>query len=1065
MKRFLFILLFFPFAGFGQFHFKGRVLAEDDNLLAGASVRIENSTTGTISDVNGEFSLSSAEAEIVLIVSFIGYLNEKHSVKLPLKERLVIRLLPDDNLLEEVKVSTGYQILSPEQTTGSFSKTSNELLNRRISMDLLSRLEDLSPGLVFNKGRGRAAQLLIRGQHTINSSAAPLIVIDNFPYDGDLNNINPNDVESITILKDASAASIWGARAGNGVIVITTKAGKSSAMKVSFNSNVTLGAQPDTFYQPRMSTADFIAQERSLFNAGTYDVAIRSANKLPLTPVAELLQAAKEGRISPQEAESRISELGNLDVRNDYTRYLYQPSVNQQYSLGLNGGSSSYNYYLSAGYDKNRAALVGNENERYTFNLSNHYRFNEKFQAAASIYYTVNHAQQKHQGLPTFTNPLTGSSGARMYPYARLADDEGNPLELINQYRLSFLEEKHAQGFLDWGYSPLREMESIGRTSTTKDLRINASATYNLNSDLSMSLFYQFNSGETSGQQLNGADSYFVRNEINRFTQIGSGGIISRPVPLGAILDESLNTYQVHTPRFLANYNKNIGENHAILAMAGTELRDYQTSGSTGRLYGYDAEHATSRIVDYTSVFASAINPLTSSRIVNRDTRSGNIDRYFSYYANAAYTFKNRYTLSVSGRRDMSNLFGVNTNQKGVPLWSGGLAWNIHNEKFFDKERFSYFKLRTTYGVAGNSNKSVSAFTTASFSSGVDQITGLPFATIANPPNPSLRWERVNTLNIGFDFEIRNRFLKGSLDYFQKAGNDLIGPMPYPGSSGVKTLTGNYAETRGHGIDAQIIASWLRKEFKWNTMFNLSYVTDKVTRYDMVSNSTIYMGSADGMISLPLEGRPLYSVYSLPWAGLDPQTGDPLGYLNGETSKDYGSLIYIPAEDMIFNGSSRPVVSGAVINTVAYKGLSLSVNVNYKLGYYFRKNSVIYRDVFTANLAHGDYAKRWQNQGDELHATVPSMPVAVDNNRDSFYSFSEGLVGRGDHIRLQDINLGYQPSGKFLKKLPFSSVQVYLYLNNLGILWQSDKSGLDPDYFFSDFPPPVTSSIGLKASF
>lgn len=1058
-------MLFSSLAGFAQFQFKGKIVAEDDSPLPGAVIRIENTNIGTISDANGDFTLSSIDEGIVLVVSFVGYKPLKNAVSLPLKETLVVRLIADDILMEEVRVSTGYQVLSPEQTTGAFSKTSNALLNRRVSTDLISRLEDLSPGLVFNKGKGRAGQLLVRGQHTINSAAAPLIVIDNFPYDGDLNNINPNDVESVTILKDASSASIWGARAGNGVIVITTKAGKNSPLKVSVNSNVTVGAQPDIFYQPRMSTADFISQERALFEAGSYDAALRSANKLPLTPVAELLQAAKEGRMSQQEAEGRISELQQLDVRDDYSKYLYQPSLNQQYSIGINGGSNAHNYYLAAGYDNNRTALVGNQNERYTFSFSNNYRFTDKLQTAASVYYTVNNANQNHRGVPTFTNPLSGIAGTRMYPYARLVDESGNPQEVIYQYRPSFLDEKYAQGFLDWGYSPLREMENINRTSTTKDLRINASATYNLNSDLSISLFYQFNSGENRGSQLYGEESYFTRNEINRFTQLSTEGRIIRPIPLGGILDESLNSYQVHNPRFLTNYNKKIGENHSILAMGGTELRDFQSTGSNGRLYGYDAEHGTSRVVDYTSVFLSAINPLTSFRIDNRDTRSGNIDRYFSYYANGAYTYKNRYTVSVSGRRDLSNLFGVSTNQKGVPLWSGGLAWNIHNEKFFDKERFSYFKLRTTYGVAGNSNKSVSAFTTASFSSGVDQITGLPFATIANPPNPSLRWERVNTLNFGLDFETTNRFLKGSLDYYQKAGNDLIGLMPYPGSSGVKTLTGNYAETRGHGIDAQVIASWFRKEVNWSTMFNVSYVKDKVTRYDMTSNSTIYLGSGDGASIYPLKGRPLYSVYSLLWAGLDPQTGDPMGFADGETSKAYSSLISIPADEMIFNGPARPVVSGAVINTVSYKGVSLSTNINYKLGYYFRSSSLLSRDVFIANLAHGDYAKRWQNPGDELHTIVPSMPVTVDNNRDSFYSFSEALVGRGDHIRLQDINLGYQPSGKFLKKLPFSTLHVYLYLNNLGIIWQKDKSGLDPDYFFSDFRPPVTTSIGLKAGF
>ncbi len=1064
MRTFLLVFLL-PLASWAQFLITGRVLDDSGSPLPGASVRLQDSQTGTTTDENGAFRLPAAIPHVSLVISFIGYESRTVSVSLPLTSALSITLRPEENTLQEVTVSTGYQVLSPEQTTGSYSKTGTALLNRRVSTDLISRLEDLSPGLVFNKGKGGAAQLLIRGQHTINSSAAPLIVIDNFPYDGDLANINPNDVESVTILKDASAASIWGSRAGNGVIVITTKAGKVSPMRVSFNANVSSGSKPDLFYQPRMSTADFIELEKGFFQAGRYSPALRSANHYPLTPVAELMLAASLSQISQQEADSRIQELAALDVRKDYHRYLYRSSLNQQYSLGLSGGSNALNYYLSGGYDNNRSALAGNHSERYTFNLSNTYNLSRQFQLASSVYFSSNQSLLRNPGLPSYTNPLSGFSGTRMYPYAQLADDSGNPLELINQYRPAFQQGKEDQGFLDWGYGPLQEMERVSRSSDATDLRLNLSANYNLSEALSLKVLYQFNRGQSANGQLYDSQSYFARNEVNRFTQIDSNGKIFRPLPAGGILDESESVYQVHNPRLLANYSKTLAAGRELLAMAGFELRDYQSKLVTGRLYGYDPEHATSLPVDYTSLFVSAVNPSTSFRIDNRDSRAESTDRYLSYFANVAYTHASRYTFSLSGRRDMSNLFGVSSNQKAIPLWSAGMAWNLHKESFYSLRWLPHLKLRATYGVAGNSNKNVSAYTTAAYSSGVDQLTGLRYASILNPPNPELRWERVSTLNLGMDFETAGRRLSGSIDYYLKAGKDLIGDRPYPGSSGVKTLTGNYAQTRGNGLDARLNMQWARKAFGWNTLFNLSYITDRVTRYDVTSNSAVYLGSANGAGVLPLEGRPLFSVYSLPWAGLDPANGDPLGYLNGEPDKDYYSLTSIPAADMIHNGSARPVVSGAVINSFSWKGFSLSVNVNYKLGYYFRQSSVNYRDVLTANLAHGDYSKRWMKPGDELHTQVPSMPSSINDNRDAFYAFSEVLVSRADHIRLQDINLSYQPGKGLTDRLPFQSLQLYLYLNNLGILWKADRSGLDPDYYFSDYRPPLSSSLGLKANF
>lgn len=1062
MRIILFLLLLNPLLSVAQFLIKGTIVDHENNPLPGSTVRIENTPIGSISDMNAEFHISSSTRKVTLVISSVGFQTLKLALTLPTSENLKIQLLPDEKQLQELTVSTGYQVLSPEQTTGSFSKLNNSLLNRRVSTDVLSRLEDISPGLVFNKGKGRAGQILIRGQHTINSSAAPLVIIDNFPYDGDLNNINPNDVESVTVLKDASAASIWGARAGNGVIVITTKIGQTNAPKVSINTNFTYGAMPHLFYQPRMSSEEYIELEKRFFAEGRYSSAIRSANKYPLTPVAELLQAVESGQITQMEANDQISTFMNNDVRKDFTKYLYQNSFNQQYSVDLSGGNKMWKYYLSTGYDKNLPAQVGNKGERNTFSMSNNINLNSNLQVSATIYYTASKSTQNHLGHPTYTNPLNGSGNTLIYPYARLVNEAGNPAAIINQYRLSFIEEKMSQGFLDWNYNPLQDMMHINKSTTGRDLRFNLSGTYLLTKAWTVKLHYMFNSGQNSGQQLYGKQSYYTRNEINRYTQLGSSNSIIRPIPLGAILDESQNVYQVHNPRFLVNYENTFQKTHRLLGMAGIEWRDYQTEGVTGRLYGYDPEYGSSRPVDYTSLFSSAINPLSTFRITNRDTRSGMIDRYISYFANTSYTYQKRYSISLSGRRDLSNLFGVSSNQKAIPLWSTGIAWNIHHEKFHKGALFPYLKLRATYGSAGNSNKSVSAYTTAAFSTGVDQNTGLPFATVVNPPNPALRWEKVSTLNIGLDFETKGQYLKGSIEYYQKAGKDLIGTLPYPGSSGVKTLTANYAQTKGHGLDAQLVVMWLIKDFNWNTTFNISYVRDRITRYAVKNSSSIYLGSADGMMVLPLEGRPLYAVYSLKWAGLDPLTGDPLGYNNGEPDKNYSNLLNIPAEEMIYNGPARPVTSGAVINNFGWKGFTLSANINYKLGYYFRKNSVSYRDVLNATVAHGDYSKRWRFPGDELTTFIPSMPSSINDNRDAFYLFSEPLVNRADHIRLQDINASYKVNEKLCKKLNISSLRLYMYLNNVGIIWKANRSNLDPDYPISDFRPPLSTSVGLK---
>lgn len=1059
--RIICILLFLmPFCGIAQHQIQGKVFSDDGAGLPGAAIRMEKTGKGTFTDLNGDFRITSSDTIVSLVVTYVGYYAERVSLSFPFSEEVTIVLKRDENTLKEFTVSTGYQLLSPERTTGSFSKIGEGLVNRRVSSDILSRMEDLAPGLVFNKGKGAAAALLIRGQHTLNSSSAPLIVIDNFPYEGDLNNINPNDVESITILKDASAASIWGSRAGNGVIVITTKAGKKAKPVFTFNTNFSFSEDPDIFYQPRMTTADYIDMEKWLFEQGRYNTAIRSANKLPLTPVAELLYSESTGKLTSEEAAQQIDQWKRYDVRNDFQKYLLQRAISAQYALGLSGGNEVMTYYLSAGYDKGKSNFVGNDTERYTFNLSNTFNLGKKLQVGTSVYYTVNGSQQNALVIPTYTNPLNGQPNTRMYPYAQLADAQGQPQSVINQYRLEFINEENR--LLNWEYRPLEEKKNANRAASNMDYRINFSAIYTLTPDLKARLLYQYNRGEGVNRQLFGEGSYYARNEINRFTQIDASGQLYRPVPLGGIQDQTFSNYRVHNPRIQLDYDKVISNIHSLQVMGGYEVRDFVSESNRSRLYGFDAENATSKPVDYTSVYRSFVNSSSSLRIENRDLVTGKTDRYVSYFANAAYTFKHRYIVSLSGRSDRSNLFGVASNQKAVPLYSVGLSWLLSKESFLSSDKISYLKLRATYGSSGNSNKEVSAYTTASYHSAVDQNTGQIYASILNPPNPSLRWEKVNTLNVGLDFESAGKRLEGSVEYYQKWGSDLIGLMPFPGSSGIKTLTGNYAETKGYGIDGQIKALLCNSAFRWFTTFNISYVRDKVSKYSIDRQGSAYLNGAEGLMTLPLAGRPLYAVYSLPWAGLDPQTGDPLGYVNGVPDKNYNSLLAVSVAGLNYHGSARPLVSGAMINQFFYRNFEVSVNVNYKLGYFYRRSSINYQDVLTANRGHRDYELRWKESGDEKHTFIPSAPVTVNANRDAFYTYSSPLVSRADHIRLKDINISYKAK---LKNLPFESLQVYIYMNNLGILWKSDKSVFDPDYSTADFRPPLMTSIGLKTKF
>ena len=1052
----LFFILFTCSLAQAQTILKGRIISATDSLpLPGASIRIQGNNTGQSTAADGSFSISINE-DNVLHVSYLGYQSREINLRLQHDNPLLILLQENENRLSEVVVSTGYQSLPKERATGSFVQVDNELLNRRVSTDVLSRLEDAVPGLVFN--RQGDSRISIRGQSTISANAEPLIVLDNFPYEGDINSINPNDIESITVLKDAAAASIWGARAGNGVIVINTKKGRyKQALKVAVNSSVNIGARPDLFYEPKISSSDYIAMEQLLFSRGFYKAAETSTSNSPLSPVVELLIAARDGTMAAAETDARIAALKQEDVRLDFGNHFYRESMNQQHALNLSGGSERQHYYVSLGYDRNLSSLVRNDQNRFTLNASNTYRFaKDRLELNTGIQYTENRSTSNNPGMNGIR--FSDISGAPLYPYARLADASGNALVINHDYRASFLQDAKQDGLLNWEYSPLQELYNADHTSRSTDYLLNGGLSYTLIPGLIVQSRYQYGRSLQGGRELFNQESYYTRNQINRLSAVNPDGSLTYPIPMGSILNAENAVVNSHFLRAQLNFNRVIQGDHSINALGGWEMRDAGTFGTDYRLYGYDEEHALSKAVDYITPFKRYDTANGTAVIPYTDRQRELSDRFISYFANAAYSYKQRYIFSISGRIDKSNIFGVDANQKGVPLWSAGLAWTISDEAWYKPSFLPYLKVRASYGYSGNTDRSMSAYTTASYSSGSSTLSRQPFAAIINPPNPELQWERVKMINLGIDFQSAGNVLSGTLEFYTKRGLDLFGSSPFAPASGISLFKGNNASTSGRGIDLVLNSQNIDRIFKWNSNFLFSYNSDKVTEHKVRATATAYVQT----IAQPYEGNALYGMYSYAWGGLDHQTGDPMGYLDGQLSKDYSKLISSASpENIIYHGSARPVLTGSLRNNLSWKNFGLSFMINYRLGYYIRQASVRYATVLSGQGGHADYALRWQKPGDELITSVPSMPLVSNNNRDNLYSYSTALVQRADHIRFQDINLSYgfdQSKNPWLK-----GARIYVYANNLGIIWKAANSPLDPDY--RTLPPQRTIAAGLSLNF
>jgi TonB-linked SusC/RagA family outer membrane protein len=957
--------------------------------------------------------------------------------------------------LDTVVVSTGYQNIPAERSNGSFAVISNKLLNREVSVDVLSRLDGITNGLLFDKRSSGAPSVIIRGRGTIFGNNKPLIVVDNFPYEGDIANINPNDVESITVLKDAAAASVWGVRAANGVIVITTKKGRfNQPLQVSLNINATLIAKPRFSQLRSISSSDFIDVEEYLFTQGFYTGLENGFIHPPLTPVVETLVQERDGNIDKATANQRIDALRKHDVRDDFKDYLYNTGLSTQYAVTAQGGSARAGFYAQAGWDDNkdnldavyrRFSLRGNLNIFLTSNL----------QWESKILYTNT---GNIAGKPPYNQITSGYSNA-LYPYAQLADSTGRPLAVVKDYRQVFKQQAVAQGLLNWDYVPLEDYKYNHNRNSTQEILLNQALQYAISKTLSAEARVEYENAPSLITNLADENAYTTRSYINQYTQVGSNGELSYPVPLGGILQTNNVSLKSYALRGQINYHGSIGKGR-IEALAGAEQRQVKTASATDMTYGYNPNNITYIPVNYTGYFPLYTNGF-NYKITEGKTFGNATSRYTSVYANAAYIYNERYNISASARRDGSNLFGVNTNQKFVPLWSTGIGWVVSREKFWKGRVLSYLKLRASYGYNGNVDNSLTAYTTIHYFS-YNQYIPVPYASIQDLPNPNLRWEKTGVFNAGIDFRSNKSIISGSIEFYTKHASDLIAFAPIDPTVGFVDgrAKRNVAGMRDNGLDVQLTSNNINSNFKWSTTLIFNYVSNKVTNYD-TGNSYASAYITSGISIVPVKGKPLYNVFSYKYGGLN-GSGNPQGYLHGKLSEDYPAILYgSGVSELAYSGPATPPWFGSLRNDILFSGFTFSFNIVYHFGYYFRRPALNYSALFYNWKGDADYANRWQHPGDEEHTNVPALIYPDNPLRDNLYTLSTATVERGDNIRLQDAQLGYTLKKSDVKKLPFEEAELYAYAANLGILWRANKQKLDPDYAGLLSPAPHIS-LGIR---
>lgn len=1056
----------------------GRVVDESGNPMPGATIKTNASNQTYITNSNGDFSMFVAPNATEVSVFYIGYEPISQKINSSTKN-LRIALRSSLNQLEEVSVvSTGYQKISKERATGAATVVNAKEIEKVPVPNLLYRLETMVPGvkITINSGdnsfvygnkinsisggtrtRGTADYgMTIRGVSSLRGEGFPLVVIDGAISENDISTINPNDVENVTFLKDAAAASIWGVRAANGVMVITTKSGKNSqAPTINFSANAAVSNHPNLDKLRIMTAAQTINMEQELVNKNlVVTPSSNTAFSQPVASVTDLTFKLKAGTISQNDYNALIAKYASMDSRGQVEKYLLRPSSNQTYNFSIGGGNTYSTYYYSASYANENPYAIGNNGKRLTLTLNNTFKL---FKVATLSTNLKGSFLRYNNGGVSLTSLYRPSATAFM-PYDQIVDENGNRVSSSRKYYSGWANTLYAKGYLNWGYNALDEIDNADDTQKDNNYGINLNLSVPVFKGLTANAFYANEIGDSYARQFYNEQTFFYRDLVNTFTPNPTTGNAVNSLGLsrgGGILHNLNGTINNYTLRGQLNYDNKLGENHQLTAIAGSEIRETNASQATSRLYGFNEGTGLSRTVNFFTPYATISGTQT---LAGTPERLDKKRRFLSYYSNAAYTYLSKYTISGSVRYDDYNNFGLDRRFRATPMFSFGAKWDAYKESFIRNVSWiSNLSFRASYGVNGNISTTSYPFTWISISP-ADGVTGLPSASIIAPANPELRWEKTYVTNFALDFALFKNKLSGSVDVYNKRGRDLFYDFPINATYGVTSLFRNSSALNGNGIDAALNAVvFTNKDWEVNSRFNYAYNTNTVKDTRFVPGTSFYANPAFGSL---LAGYPNDKVFVYRNAGLD-ANGLTLVYDENDNKISANQNITNVAA-LKYAGRSTPSHFGSFVQSVRYKDFTLMAVASYQFGSVFLKPTASSYSTSrngTIYDLHEDVAKRWQKAGDEAITNVPGMAGTFAPTSLLRYQQSDVNVLKGDYIRLRELALTYKvPTEKITSKVKGATVG--FNVRNLGLIWTANKQGIDPDVL----PNLSSTTLGLPAT-
>lgn len=1060
----------------------GKVVDKDGNTLPGVSVVIKGSFYGTTTDMDGNYKIDVPLNAETLVYSFVGMINKEIKIADALEINVILQTAAER--LKEVVV-TGYQKIEKRKLSSSVITVNAEAIKEGGALTVDNMLQGKIAGLsVVNNTStpGVAPKIRIRGSSSISGNREPVWVVDgviledpvplsptelnsldNINLIGNaISSLNPEDIERIDVLKDASATAIYGVKAANGVIVVTTKKGKIGPTKVHYSTSFTLNQRPSYNDLNRMNSQERIDVSKEIVEKGLkYDMAPAHVS------YEGALYDFYAKNITYSEFHERVKSLEEQNT--DWLDILFRNSVSQKHNLSISGANEKTNYYFSGGFTNSNGTFKENDLNQYNATMKLNSKLTEKLSVGLQLRASASKRKYQHSSIDPFQYAYQTSRAISSH------NDDGS----LSFYNKSQGHEVPLQ------YNILNELDNSERSIENQSIHFVANLNYEILTDLNFRSVVSLNRSNTYQKEwfndktylaanlrrLNLGDPFPTNLEDKFYTE-------QCKLPYGGKITNDNTKHTSYSVRSDLNYKKTFLEKHEISTTVGTEFRSSHYDGIKTTQMGYLPDRGN-QFVDIDMVKFPEYRKEVER---NKDVITDRLTNVVSFYGTFTYSYDYRYIANFNIRADGSNKFGQDKDNRFLPVWSVSGRWNVHNEKWLKNILWlNQFSMRASYGVQGNIASNASPNLIVNLGSR-DATSGHNISTLDLLPNPMLKWEETKSYNFAVDFAVLNGRISGNVDLYKKKGEDMIVSRDVSVTTGSNSMTLNAGTIENKGFDITINATPVRtKNFTWNLSINGGKNTNKVT--DAGTSDLTYEEYLSGNAVIP--GKALNSFYSYKFGGLD-ENGMP-------TFKDIEEPDGITKEEMYakvltYSGKRTPDIEGGFSTTLKYKNWSLGAIFFYSLGRDIRLNS-LYQSTgqYLPNPQQNMddvFVNRWRKPGDEKHTNIPALSndplkmrsllgdksIDIGDNKWEMYNKSDLRVASGDFLKLRTLSLKHSFSKHICEKLHVSDANFRIEVSNVWTLKDKKLRGRDPEQisFLNNtgaVPLTPTYTLGFDVTF